>query len=195
MFTRGCGCGIMGRRNFLKEEGPLDMNPIKKLVYAAVCLALALYLPFLTGQIPEIGSMLSPMHIPVLLCGFICGWQYGVAVGFIAPLLRHMLFSMPPMPMALIFAFEFAAYGCIAALLYKALPKKAGYVYLSLLGAMLGGRIVWGIGRALLAGISNTVFPFGAFLAGAFIDALPGIILHIALIPPIVIALKKAQIV
>lgn len=171
------------------------MNPIKKLVYAAVCLALALYLPFLTGQIPEIGSMLSPMHIPVLLCGFICGWQYGVAVGFIAPLLRHMLFSMPPMPMALIFAFEFAAYGCIAALLYKALPKKAGYVYLSLLGAMLGGRIVWGIGRALLAGISNTVFPFGAFLAGAFIDALPGIILHIALIPPIVIALKKAQIV
>ena len=169
------------------------MNHVKKLVYAAVCLALALYLPFLTGQIPEIGSMLSPMHIPALLCGFICGWQYGLAVGFIAPLLRHLLFSMPPMPMALIFAFEFAAYGCIAALLYRALPKKIGYVYISLTGAMLGGRVVWGIGRFILAGINHTTFPFSAFLAGAFIDAVPSIILHIAIIPPVVIALKKAK--
>lgn len=170
------------------------MTHVKKLVYAAVCLALALYLPFLTGQIPEIGSMLSPMHIPALLCGFICGWQYGIAVGFVAPLLRHMLFSMPQMPMALIFAFEFAAYGCIAGLLYKALPKKIGYVYVSLVGAMLGGRAVWGIGRFILAGVSHTSFPFSAFLAGAFTDALPGIALHIAIIPPVVLALKKAKV-
>ncbi len=169
------------------------MNHVKKLAYAAVCLALALYLPFLTGQIPEIGSMLSPMHIPVLLCGFICGWQYGIAVGFIAPLLRHALFAMPPMPMALIFAFEFVAYGGTAGILYRVFPQKIKYVYLSLISAMLCGRVVWGIGRFILAGVNNTAFPFSAFLAGAFIDAVPGIILHIVLIPPVVIALKKSR--
>jgi len=170
------------------------MQHVKKLVCAAVCLALALYLPFLTGQIPEIGSALCPMHIPVLLCGFLCGWQYGIAVGFVAPLLRTALFGMPPLATALVMAFELAAYGALAGLFYKALPKKFGYLYLSLIGAMLGGRAVWGLARFLLAGAQHTTFPFSAFLAGAFLDAAPGILVHILLIPPIVFALKKAKI-
>ena len=84
---------------------------VRSLVLAAVCVALGLVLPFLTGQIPSIGSKLSPMHIPVLLCGFLCGWQYGLAAGFVLPLLRNLLFGMPPMPVALIMAFEMATYG------------------------------------------------------------------------------------
>ena len=71
-------------------------NRLRRLVYSALFLALALLLPFLTGQIPQIGSALNPMHIPVLLCGFVCGWPWGLAVGLIAPLLRHLLFGMPP---------------------------------------------------------------------------------------------------
>ena len=70
---------------------------ILKLCYAAVCLALCMVLPFLTGQIPQIGSMLSPMHIPVLLAGYLCGPWWAAAVGVIAPLLRHAIFSMPPL--------------------------------------------------------------------------------------------------
>ena len=65
-----------------------NRNKILRLVFAAMFLALAYVMPFLTGQIPEIGSMLCPMHIPVLLCGFICGWPWGLLVGLIAPLLR-----------------------------------------------------------------------------------------------------------
>lgn len=65
-------------------------SPVRKLTYSALFLALAMVLPFLTGQIPEIGSMLCPMHIPALLCGFMCGWPWGLAVGFISPLLRSM---------------------------------------------------------------------------------------------------------
>ena len=78
----------------------------KNLVRASLLMALGLLLPFLTGQIPQIGRMLSPMHIPVLLCGMICGWPYGLAVGFLTPLLRSVLFGMPAIyPQAVAMAF------------------------------------------------------------------------------------------
>ena len=166
---------------------------LRSLIYAALCLALCLYLPFLTGQIPQIGKALSPMHIPVLLCGFLCGWPYALAVGFIAPFLRFLLFHMPEMPMGIAMAFELAAYGLLASLLYRALPKKPGNVYVSLIGAMLGGRIVWGVTRWVHAKIMGVEFTLQMFLAGAFVTAVPGILCHILLIPPMVIALKKAK--
>lgn len=167
----------------------------RRLVYAAVCLALALVLPFLTGQIPEIGSKLCPMHIPVLLCGFLCGPLYGAVVGAVAPLLRSVLFGMPPIfPTALAMAFELAAYGALAGVLYRKLPRgKVWSVYAALIGAMIGGRLVWGAARFILAGLSGSQFPFSAFLAGAVTGAIPGIILHIVLIPVLVIALEKAK--
>ena len=169
---------------------------VLKLVYAAVCLALAMVLPLLTGQIPQIGQMLSPMHIPVLLCGFLCGWPYGLAVGFIAPLLRYAIFGMPPiMPTGLAMAFELATYGCLSGLMYRAFPKKIPYVYLTLILAMIGGRIVWGIARFVLAGLTAAEFPMSAFIAGAVTNAIPGIILHIILVPAIVLALQKAKLV
>ncbi len=168
-------------------------NPnIRKLTYSAVCLALCLVLPFLTGQIPRIGQALSPMHIPVFLCGFLCGWPYAALTGFIAPLLRNLLFQMPPMPGALAMAFELAAYGFLTGILYRVFPRKLIYIYITLLSAMIGGRLVWGAARFVLAGLSGSAFPFSAFLAGAVTNAIPGIILHIILIPAIVAALDRA---
>lgn len=165
----------------------------RKLTLSGLFLGLAFLLPFLTGQIPQIGSMLSPMHIPVLLCGFVCGWQYGLLVGFIAPIMRSVLFQMPPMfPTGVAMAFELAAYGAFAGLLYKILPKKTIYIYLSLICAMLLGRVVWGAVRFIIAGVQATEFTFSMFIAGAFVKAVPAIILHIALIPVIVIALQRA---
>lgn len=167
---------------------------LKKAITAGVCLALCLLLPFLTGQIPQIGSALSPMHIPVLICGFACGWQYGLVVGLIAPLLRSLLFGMPPLfPTAAAMAFELAAYGAFSGMLYKVLPKKIPFLYTSLIGAMLLGRIVWGLATLILLGISGQTFTFAAFIAGAFTNAIPGIICHILIIPPIVLGLKKAH--
>ena len=172
------------------------MPRIKTLSSAALCLALCLVLPFLTGQIPEIGNALFPMHIPVLLAGFVCGPWWALAVGFIAPLLRFVLFGMPPVfPVGVAMAFELAAYGLISGLLYKKLPKKVGNIYVSLIAAMVGGRIVWGCVRVLLSGVSDAAFSWAAFLSGAFTTALPGIILHIILIPIFVIALKKAEVI
>ncbi|MDY5612747.1 ECF transporter S component [Dysosmobacter sp.] len=168
-------------------------SPILHLTYAAACLALCMVLPFLTGQIPEIGSALCPMHIPVLLAGFLCGPWWALAVGAVAPLLRFALFGMPPLfPTGAAMCFELAAYGLVSGILYRKLPKKAVNVYVSLVLAMLAGRIVWGIVMVILMGLSGSAFTWAAFVAGAFVNAVPGIIVHIILIPIIVLALRKA---
>ena len=166
---------------------------VRKMTYAALYLAIAMVLPFVTGQIPEIGAMLSPMHIPVLLCGFMCGWPWGLAVGFIAPLLRSVVFGMPVMfPGAVAMAFELATYGCISGLLYHLLPKKAWCTYAVLVISMTAGRVVWGIARLILAGLSGGSFTWALFIAGAVTNAIPGIILHLVLIPVLVIAMNRA---
>ena len=167
---------------------------LRHLVYAAVCLALCMLLPFLTGQIPQIGSALSPMHIPVLLAGFLCGPWWAMAVGFVAPMLRHVWLGMPPLITAIAMSFELAAYGLFSGLLYRLLPKKTVNIYVSLIGAMILGRIVWGIAMVVISGVSGSAFTWSAFIAGALLNAIPGIILHIVLIPILVMALKRAKV-
>lgn len=165
---------------------------IRRLTWSALCLALCLVLPFLTGQIPQIGSMLSPMHFPVLICGFLCGWPWGLAVGLIAPVLRSLIFGMPPMfPNAVAMSLELCTYGFVSGLLHKLLPKKNAYLYLELILAMIAGRIVWGLAEIVLLGLSGSAFTMKAFLAGAITNAIPGIILQIVIVPILVIAVKK----
>ena len=170
-------------------------NHLQKMILSAAFLALAYIMPFLTGQIPEIGAMLCPLHIPVLLCGFICGWPWGLAVGFIAPLFRSLTLGMPPLfPKAVCMAFELAAYGAIAGFMHRILPRKKPYIYVSLLTAMIIGRLVWGTAMFLCLGLSGGSFTFAAFLAGAVTNAIPGIILQIVLIPVLVMVLSKTKI-
>ena len=169
-------------------------NKLLKLILSSLFLALAYVLPFLTGQIKEIGSMLCPMHVPILLCGFLCGWPWGLAVGFIAPLFRSLTLAMPPLfPNALCMAFELAAYGAVSGLLYKRLPKSAWSIYASLLCAMAAGRVLWGAVRFAIAGLTETAFPFSAFVAGAVTNAVPGIVVQLILIPLVVAALERAK--
>ena len=167
-------------------------KPVEKLVAAALCLALCLVLPFLTGQIPQIGSALCPMHIPVLLCGFVCGWQWGLIVGFAAPILRSLSLGMPPMfPTAVSMAFELAAYGAATGILYKILPKKKWCIYCALISAMIIGRLVWGTARFIMSGLDVNKFGLSAFWTGAVTSAIPGIILQIVFIPLIIMSIEK----
>ncbi len=165
---------------------------IKNLTLSAMFLAIGLVLPFLTGQIQVIGNMLLPMHIPVLLCGLICGAPYGFAVGAVMPLLRFALFSMPPMPNAISMSAELAAYGLIIGLVYtRSTWKCIVSLYRSMIIAMLAGRAVWGIVQAAVLGINGNSFTFKMFLTGAFINAVPGIILQLILIPAVMLALGR----
>ena len=168
---------------------------IKKLIYSAMFLAMALVFPFITGQMQSFGAALCPMHVPVLLCGFICGARYGAVVGAVAPLLRFVLFGMPAFWNALPMSFELCAYGLFAGLLYALLPKKAVFTYVSLVGAMLAGRAVWGGAAAVLAGLRETAFGIEAFWLSAFAGSVPGIVLQIILVPAVVLALKRARLI
>ena len=172
----------------------MHRNQIRRLTLTAMFIALGYLLPFLTGQIPQVGAVLSPMHIPALLCGFVCGWQYGLVAGAIMPLLRSATLGMPYIfPNAVAMAFELAAYGCAAGLLYRALPKHIAFVYVTLVLSMLIGRAVWGLASAVLMMGTENAFTTQAFLAGAFINAWPGIVLHILVIPPVVLGLRRAK--
>lgn len=169
---------------------------IFKISFSSICIALGIILPFLTGQIPEIGSMLLPMHIPVLICGFICGWKYGLLVGLITPLLRSVWFGMPPIyPTAIAMSFELAAYGFISGLLFKIVNKKLNFIlslYSTLILALIIGRIVWGFVRFSIGMIDKTnIFSFELFLSGAVISCWPGIIIQLLIVPILLLTLKK----
>lgn len=168
---------------------------LKKLIFSALLLALGLVLPFFTAQIPEIGNMLLPMHLPVLFCGLLCGPLYGGAVGFITPLLRSLLFGMPVLyPNAVGMAFELMTYGAVIGLLYALFRKKNLLsVYLSLVPAMLAGRIVWGIAQTVLLNFQGKSFALAVFWANGFANAIPGIVLQLILIPFSMVMIQKFQ--
>ena len=166
----------------------MNKTSTRNLVLAGLFIALGIVLPQFIGHIGELGQRLLPMHIPVLLAGFVCGWPYGLVVGFITPILKSVITAMPPMfPGAITMSFELAAYGLMTGLMYKLFPKKDAYVYPALLISMLVGRIVWGIVSLILIGLSGEAFTWQMFIAGAFVNAIPGIIIQIIVIPIIVI--------
>lgn len=166
---------------------------IKKVVYSGFFIALALTLPMITGHIPEIGSMLSPMHIPVLLCGFICGPKYGALVGFASPLLKTAIFHMPPLyPVSMAMSIELLVYGLVCGLIYN--KKSIKNIYFSLLISMVSGRVIYGTLMSVMLGVSGGTYTFNAFITGTVIGSLPGIILQILIVPVIVLIVDKNKV-
>lgn len=166
---------------------------VYKLALSAMFIAVGMVLPFLTGQIQQIGNLLLPMHIPVFLCGLVCGWQYGGAVGLILPILRSLSFGMPYLyPNAIGMAVELAIYGLMTGLIYNNILRRRNVfsVYIAMIPAMLCGRVVWGISQIVLLGIKNTTFTWQMFVAGAFLNAIPGILLQLVLIPAVMSTLN-----
>jgi len=170
---------------------------LKKLTASAMMLALALLLPFLTGQIPSIGKMLSPMHLPVLLCGLLCGPIFGFAVGIVAAPLRFVLFGAPQMPNVLYMTAELAAYGLLSGLFSQILPRRKISLYFSLILSMIGGRIAYAV-IFILINLSNAKTPealAAPIISATILTAWPGMILQILIIPTLLIVLEKAKII
>ena len=170
-----------------------EMSSVKRACICAVCIALCYVLP-LAFHAFGAGTVFLPMHIPVLLCGLICGWGYGAFCGIAGPVLSCVLSGMPSATGLVSMVPELCAYGLVSGLLLRYVHTKHTYadLYLALIAAMLGGRVIWGIVRVILSGVSGSAFTWAAFMSGAFINAVPGIIVHIVLIPVIVMALERA---
>ena len=157
---------------------------VRKTVLAALFLAIGLILPFITMQIPAVGKMLCPMHIPVLLCGFI------------TPLLRSVTFGMPVMlPNAICMAFELATYGLVSGILSGKMKKDMRSLYISLIISMLAGRLVWGLVSAIVYALMGSGFTWKLFFMGGFVNAIPGIVIQLILIPVLVNRLYAAGVV
>ncbi len=168
---------------------------LNNLVLTAMFLALGLILPFFTGQIKEIGNMLLPMHLPVMLCGLVCSHRHGLALGAALPIVRSLTFGMPMLfPSAVAMALECATYGFVIGFLFeRSKHKRVTTLYVCMIIAMIAGRAVWGASMLALLGIKGELFTFSAFFAGAFANAVPGIILQFVIIPPIILVLGKAR--
>ena len=171
--------------------GGLVMNKTKELTVSSMCLALGVILPQAFHTIPNAGSILLPMHIPVLLCGFICGPTYGLIVGVLTPILSHLIFSMPPAAMLGQMVIELAMYGLMTGLLNKTLNIKNELIkyYVVLILSMIIGRVFYGIVNALFFKAGS--YSLSIWLSTAFVSAIPGIIIQLAIVPSLVKAIKK----
>ena len=166
---------------------------IWELVISALCVALGIVLPMTMHSIPNAGSILLPMHIPVLLCGLLCGPAYGLACGILTPLLSCVLTSMPSWGYLPSMLCELAVYGFIAGLLIVLIRtgSQVANVYISLVGAMLLGRVVYGVVNALI--FRAGAYSMEMWLTASFVTALPGIIIQLVVLPLVVLALRKAK--
>jgi len=171
------------------------MTQVKKSIITSVCMAFCVVLPIMFHSIPGAGPTLLPMHIPVLLCGLICGWPFGLLCGLAGPLLSSLLTGMPPAATLPVGILELAAYGLVAGLMMKLVHTKRIYadLYLSLIAAMLAGRVVGGLARALI--FASGSYSLAIWAASFFVASLPGMIIQIALLPGIVAALESARLI
>ncbi len=168
---------------------------IKNMIRAALCAALCVVLPLAFHAIPNAGNVISPMHIPVLLCGLICGWPWGFLCGLIGPALSSMITGMPPAAYLPPMMVECAVYGLVAGIMIAMVRTKhrMANLYISLITAMLAGRIVAGAAKALIFSVGE--YGFAMWTTSYFVTSLPGIIIQLALLPLIVVALEKARVV
>ena len=170
-----------------------------RLLITAVLLAIGMVLPFLTGQMQTIGQLISPLHIPVFICGLTCGWSWGAALGFILPIFRGLIFGMPPFPaVGLPMAFEMLVYGLVTGLLYPRLRKVLQNQHIvamliSMLAAMILGRCAGGATRAVMMGIQGNSYSFAAFFASYFTGTVAGAVIHLFVCPYIVTMLEQAR--
>lgn len=169
-------------------------NEIRKLVWASFLLILGIVLPRLINLLgsPTLGNLISPMHIPVFLTGLILGPLYGILVGFVTPLFSTLLFALPPLmpPITILMAFELAAFGLITGYLYS---KQQKNLYLSLIAAMIFGRFIYGLAIIAVGPIFNFNPPFIPFMQGAFVTGIPGIVIQLLIIPPIIKKIKPIK--
>ena len=166
---------------------------LRKSMITAICMTLCVVLPLAFHLIPDGGTLFSPMHLPVLLCGLVCGWQYGLLCGLFGPVLSSFITGMPGIGYLPTMMIELTLYGLISGLLIKLLHtgRKMADIYISLVSAMIIGRIITGIVRAFLFAPGSLSIQIWAI--SYFVSCLPGIIVQLIMLPILYHALEQAR--
>lgn len=171
------------------------MSYVKKSIITAVCIALCYVIPLMFHGIQNAGNIFCPMHIPVFICGLICGWQYGLLCGIAGPALSSALSGMPPVAILPSMMVELAAYGTAAGLMMKLVRTKSTYadLYISLIAAIVCGRVLAGLAKALI--FARGSYSMSAWIAGSVVTSWPGTVIQLVFIPTIVFALMKSHLI
>ena len=171
------------------------MPNVKKSIITAACIALCYVIPLMFHGIQNAGSIFCPMHIPVFICGLICGWQYGLLCGIAGPALSSALSGMPPVAILPSMMVELAAYGTAAGLMMKLVRTKSTYadLYISLIVAIVCGRVLAGLAKALI--FARGSYSMSAWIAGSVVTSWPGTVIQLVFIPTIVFALMKSHLI
>lgn len=171
------------------------LSVVKKSIITAVCIALCYVVPLLFHGVQNAGRVFLPMHLPVFLCGLICGWQYGLLCGLAGPALSSVLSGMPPVAMLPSMMLELAVYGCISGLMMRFVRTKNTYadLYISLIAALLCGRVVAGLMQALI--FAKGAYSMTAWVSGYVVTSWPGTLIQLVLLPSVVFALMKAHLI
>lgn len=171
------------------------MSNVKKSIITAVCIALCYVIPLMFHGIQNAGNIFCPMHIPVFICGLICGWQYGLLCGIAGPALSSALSGMPPVAILPSMMVELAAYGTAAGLMMKLVRTKSTYadLYISLIVAIVCGRVLAGLAKALI--FARGSYSMSAWIAGSVVTSWPGTAIQLVFIPTIVFALMKSHLI
>lgn len=172
----------------------MKMSVVKKSMICAICIALCVIIPQLFHAIGS-GSVFCPMHIPVFLCGLICGWPYGLLCGIAGPILSSLLTSMPAPAYLPNMIVELAIYGTVSGIMMRFVRTKRTYVdlYISLVAAIAAGRVLAGLVRALI--LAPGSFTMAAWVSGYVVTSWPGTLIQLVFIPSIVFALMKARLI
>lgn len=167
------------------------MTTVKRLVTTAICAAMCVVLPIAFHAIPNAGTVILPMHIPVLLCGLVCGWPYGLVCGLLGPFLSSFT-GMPPMAVLPGMMVECGVYGMVTGLGMKYIRtgKPMADLYISMLSAMVLGRVVAGLAKALIFAPGTPAF---AWVTTSLVMGIPGIVIQLIVMPLLIAALTRAK--
>lgn len=170
----------------------MKMSYSKRIVLSAACAALCVVLPLAFHAIPNGGNIFLPMHLPVLLCGLMCSWPYGLICGLLGPALSSLITGMPPAAYLPPMMLECAVYGCTSGAMMELVHTKKTYLdlYIATVTAMLLGRVVAGIAKSLIFAPGTPIF---AWVTTSLIEGIPGIVIQLVLLPTIVFALTRAR--
>ncbi len=172
------------------------MSSVKKAVVCSFLTAMCYVLPLAFHAIGA-GSVFSPMHIPILLCGLICGWSYGLFCGVAGPVISSLLSGMPAAVQLIYFIPELLTYGLVSGLLYRVIRSGRLYadIYLSLIPAMIAGRIVGGAAQMLFYLSTSRAYSVALWVSAYLVKTLPGIVAHLVVVPALVLVLTRTRLI